>query len=72
MNLKSILFASLLATAAGLGLGSSASSAADLECRANCRDVRYECFAQRCHGTTPNTCTQICNAEFNACVASCG
>lgn len=69
MKMKTLLHSALLAGIAGLGLGVSDSSIAldpdRLECLSQCRDARYECWAQ-------GNSQAICQALFEACKASCG
>jgi hypothetical protein len=70
MKVKTALYAALLASVGGLGLGlSDTSTAANpdrLECLSECREARYECVARG------NSTLEVCQALFEACRASCG
>lgn len=69
MNVKTVLYAALLAVVGGLGVGLSTTGVAAnpdrMECLSQCRDAQYECIAG---GTSP----AVCRALFEACKASCG
>ncbi len=66
MKVKSLICSSLLAMAAGLGLGVSDTSAAinpdRMQCLSDCREVLYECQSS----------PAVCRALFDACKANCG
>lgn len=71
MNHRSILFASLLAATAGIGMGFSSTSAVDPGCAGDCFAARYECFAQ-CGAGSQQACRAACQAAYNSCRADCG
>ena len=66
MKMKTLIYSSLLAMAAGLGMGASDSNAAidpeRMQCLSDCREVFYECQFS----------PTICRALFDACKANCG
>jgi hypothetical protein len=70
MNMKSMMFAAVLACAAGLGIGLSGPVQADPGCRSDCYDIRYECHA----GCEPwnSACKAACELNYQDCLASCG
>lgn len=72
MNIKSIVFAAVLACTGGVGVGLSAPGhAGDLGCRSDCYDLRYECRSYCSVGGGEAACRAACDSEYYACLANC-
>ena len=71
MKLRTILFSTVLAAAAGLGMGVSTAIDAQELPSCECASIRYECMAQ-CPAQGGASCRNICNLDYKDCRAICG